>query len=54
MAIPMGGSTGSAFARCLQRHKKWLSIVGATIAIGTYVKRKEILQSRMGRGDPKS
>ena len=46
MAIRIGGSTGSAFARCLQRHKKWLSIVGSTIAIGTYVS-KEILQSRM-------
>ena len=46
MAIPMGGSAGSAFARCLQRHKKWLSIVGAAIAITTHVS-KEILQSRM-------
>jgi hypothetical protein len=46
MTIPTGKGTGSAFAGWLHRHKKWLSIIGAAIAISTYVS-KEILQSRM-------
>jgi hypothetical protein len=46
MTIPTGGSQGSALAGWLRQHKKWLSILGAAIAITTYVS-KEILRTRM-------
>ncbi len=46
MAIPTGGAAGSGFAAWLQQHKKWLSILGAAIAITAYVS-KEILRTRM-------
>ena len=46
MAIPPGRPRGSALASWLQRHRKCLSIVGAAIAITTYV-TKEILRTHM-------
>src|ERR1700691_3428790 len=46
MASPTAEQPGFSFSAWLRQHKRWLSVVGAVIAITAYVS-KEILRTRM-------